>query len=465
MICNNQLRYPIFDEVNLETYGQIRIAPVSGSTDTPLLINQPLPFPWYTIQSNPANNISEDLIYTLDYPSKLRGILNLECKVEKQSAGNGVPQFDLVILDASDVVVATISLTTFNDFFSDIRDGYISQNLNTETTKYTLQTEFNTTYLPADTYTFAIKYRELGGSNFTVKIDPDNSLKSYLQITKVGNVGEGFVMKLGQNMPFGTRGIKQLDFITAIQKKFNLVIYPSKTQRNQFIVETFNSWARIGKVKSFDGYMNLNQNIEVIPANNLAVNELNFGDTLDRDYISQQFNNLSNREYGKTYYVDTENFFSQGAFTVSTTFASAPLSYLEGTGVSGSQDFALDYLVSVADEFVTTTPSSCPFAPQIDSEIYKIVVSVTDLAGLPTTNFGAPITANIRFTYTSPSFSQTFTIPVSIPFGSSTGEYTYTKSEWNNFFGSECSEETQIPECVVSVENATLSVTSPLTSC
>jgi small nuclear ribonucleoprotein (snRNP)-like protein len=465
MICNNQLRYPIFDEVNLETYGQIRIAPVSGSTDTPLLINQPLPFPWYTIQSNPANNISEDLIYTLDYPSKLRGILNLECKVEKQSTGNGVPQFDLVILDASDVVVATISLTTFNDFFSDIRDGYISQNLNTETTKYTLQTEFNTTYLPADTYRFAIKYRELGGSNFTVKIDPDNSLKSYLQITKTGNVGEGLVMKIGQNMPFGTRGIKQLDFITAIQKKFNLVIYPSKTQRNQFIVETFNNWARIGKVKSFDGYMNLNQNIEVIPANNLAVNELNFGDTLDRDYISQQFNNLANREYGKTYYVDTENFFSQGTFTVSTTLASAPLSYLEGTGVSGSQDFASDYLVSVDDVFVRTTPSSCPFAPQIDSEIYKIVVSVTNLAGITTTNFGPPITVNVRFTYTGPSFGQDFTIPISVPFGSSIGEYTYTQSAWNNFFGSECSQETQIPQCVVSVQNATLSVISPLTLC
>ena len=465
MLCNNQLRYPIFDEVNLETYGQIRIAAASGSTDAPLVANTPLPLPWFTIQSNPANNISEDLVYTLDYSTKLRGILNLECKVEKIATGNGVPQFDLVILNTSSTVIDTVSLTTFNNFFQDVRDGYISQGLNTETTKYTLQTEFNTSYIAAGTYKFAIKYTTLGGTNFDVKIDPDNSLKSYLEITKAGNVGEGFVMKIGENMPFGTRGIKQLDFLTAIQKKFNLIIYPSKTQRNQFIVETFNKWAREGKVKPFDKFVNLNEKIEVIPANNLAVNELNFGDTLDRDYISQQFNNLSNREYGKTYYVDTQNFFSQGTFNVSTTLASSPLTYLDGTGVSGSQDFNLGYRVLVNDEFVRTQPTTCPFAPQIDTEIYRIAVSVRDINDVPTTNFGPPIVVTVRFEYRGPSFSQDFNLPITVPFGASTAEYVYPRSEWNNFFGNECSEETQTPQCIVSVSNATLIPLSNLATC
>ena len=74
----------------------------------------------------------------------------------------------------------------------------------------------------------------------------------------------------------------------------------------------------------------------MIPANNLAVNKLNFGDTLDQDYISQQFSKAANREYGKTYYVDTTNFYSQGEFNVKTTFASDPLVRIAGTGLSGS---------------------------------------------------------------------------------------------------------------------------------
>jgi hypothetical protein len=137
-------------------------------------------------------------------------------------------------------------------------------------------------------------------------------------------------------MPFGTTGIKLIEFIKGIQKKFNLVIYPSKTKRNEFIVETFNTWYKAGEIKDFNRYINLDEKIEVIPANNLAVNELNFGDLLDQDYISQQFSKEANREFGKAYFTDTENFFSQGKFEVKTAVASTQLLQIAGTGVSGS---------------------------------------------------------------------------------------------------------------------------------
>jgi hypothetical protein len=137
-------------------------------------------------------------------------------------------------------------------------------------------------------------------------------------------------------MPYGTTGIKQIDFILGLQKKFNLVIYPNNTNQNEFIIETFNEWYKRGEVKDFNQYINLDDKLEFIPANNLAVNKLNFGDTLDQDYISQQFSKAANREYAKTYYVDTTNFYSQGEFNVKTTFASDPLVRMAGTGLSGS---------------------------------------------------------------------------------------------------------------------------------
>ena len=121
-----------------------------------------------------------------------------------------------------------------------------------------------------------------------------------------------------------------------IQKKFNLVIYADKTKPNQFIVETFNDWYYKGEVKDFNQFINLDEKIGVTPANNFAVNNLNFGDTLDGDYISQQFAKGANREYGKQYYTDTTNFFSQGTFEVKTTFGSTPLLRIAGTGLSGS---------------------------------------------------------------------------------------------------------------------------------
>ena len=466
MVCNNQLRYPIFDEVDLETYGQIRIGPASGSTNNLLTAGTPLALPYYTILQNPANNISNDLIYSLEYPSKLRGVLNLNLLVSKSAAGNGVPQFDFVVLNESDTVVETIELTSYNQFFNQTRQGYISQNLDTQTSKYILETEYNTPYLPSGSYKFAIKYTTLGGTNFSVRIDPNNELRSTLSVTKVGNVGEGFVMNIGENMPFGTNGIRKVDFITSIQKKFNLVIYPSKIQKSQFIVETFNDWYKKGELKDFNKYINLNEKIEVIPANNLAVNELNFGDTLDRDYISQQFNNLANREYGKTYYVDTENFFSQGKYEVKTLFGSSPLTYLQGTGVSGSQNLALNYNVLVTDEFVRNENTTCPFDPfGAPDEIRRIVLQLRDSFNVNTTNEGDPVSVIIKFDLAG---CNTFSpnIPITIPFGASSAVYEYTAFERVDCgIGNTCTNQTFTPDCVVSVNNATLGTGSDLAAC
>lgn len=466
MVCNNQLRYPIFDEVNLETYGQIRIGPASGSTNNLLTAGTAFALPWYTILQNPANNISDNLVYGLEYPSKLRGILNLNLSVSKSAAGNGVPQFDFVVLNESNTVVETIELTSYNQFFEQTREGLISQNLDTQTAKYTLETEFNTPYLPSGSYKFGIKYTTLGGTNFAVRIDPDNELKSTLSVTKVGNVGEGFVMNIGKNMPFGTNGIRKVDFITSIQKKFNLVIYPSKTQKSQFIVETFNEWYKRGELKDFNKYINLNDKIEVIPANNLAVNELNFGDTLDRDYISQQFNNLANREYGKTYYVDTENFFSQGKYEVKTLFGSSPLTYLQGTGISGSQDLSLNYNVLITDEFVRNETTTCPFNPSApDSEIRRIVLQLRDSFNNNTINEGDPVSVILRFNFGG-CFSFNQEIPITIPFGASTATYQYYASQYVDCgFGSTCTEETLTPDCVIAVINATIGTGSEFVAC
>jgi hypothetical protein len=337
MLCNNRLRYPIYEEYNLETYGLFKTSAISGSglsnvtmsaaTDTLL--------PWYNINSNPNNNLAPDLSYTLDFDSRLRGEINLNFEVKSTGTGNGIPNFTLKIKDASNNTVATDSLSNLNTFLNRTQIYNATQ---TRTQTFTIPIEWNVNKLTASTgpFKFYLRYENIGGSNFQVILDPNNQPKSYLSVTKVNQGGDGLVLDVGKNMPFGTSGIKQIDFITSLQRKFNLVIYPNKLKPREFIVETFNSWYKRGEIKDFNQYINLDDKIEVIPANNLAVNELNFGDTLDQDYISQQFSKAANREYGKTYYVDKENFFSQGKFEVKTGFASSPLIYLNGTGVSGS---------------------------------------------------------------------------------------------------------------------------------
>jgi hypothetical protein len=337
MICNNQLKYPVFNSIDLETYGLFRIAPVSGSGQTNVTMSAAveLQFPWYNVQSNPQNNIGNNLVYTLDVPSRLRGELALNFEVKSTGVGNGMPAFYIHVRNSvTNALLSTTALVNFNRYMTQIQ---VYNSPQTRTQQFQLVTEFNTAQLPIGTYKFYLEYVNTVATNFQLILNSGNNLSNtYLEIKKVNQGGDNLVMDIAKNMPFGTTGIKQVDFITGLQKKFNLVIYPNKVKPREFIVEEFNSWYQQGQIKDFNRYINLDKKIEFIPANNLAVNKLNFGDTLDGDYVSQQFSKANNREYGKSYYVDTENFFSQGTFEVKTTFASSPLIYLEGTGLSGS---------------------------------------------------------------------------------------------------------------------------------
>jgi hypothetical protein len=343
MICNNALKYPEFSSVDLETYGKIKVGAISGSgmTDINLPSGSFVTLPWYNELSDPQGFYNNGA-YRVDKATNLTGVLNINvnvsCSVNNMPgtlSANGTWQIRLLETGSS-TPYSTRAIQSYIFFFDQLqqsRTGGIN-------TTYELATEFKFDDVPTGSYYFQIRQ----SPNFpsavaalpVVTLDPLSTTKSYLEIKQVNQAADGRVMDIPSNMPFGTTGIKLVDFIKGIQKKFNLIIYPDRNNTNNIIVETFNNWYNKGEIKDFNKYLNLNKPIDVISANNLAVNKLNFGDTLDTDYISQQFSKAANREYGKQYFVDNQNFFSQGEFEVKTTFASNPLIKIAGTGLSGS---------------------------------------------------------------------------------------------------------------------------------
>lgn len=341
MICNYGLKYPKFNNVDLETYGKIKIGAISGSgmTDKVLTSGSWTTLPWYNELSDPQNFYTNGA-YRVEKATNLRGVLNINvnvsCSVNNMPGtfAAGATWGIRVIETGSSTAYGNQALQSYIQFFDQLqqsRQGGIN-------TTYELAGEFNLNSVPAGNYYFQILQspNSATGSLPLVTLDPLATNKSYLEIKEVSSAADGRVIDIPSNMPFGTSGIKLVDWIKGIQKKFNLVIYPDKGNNNNMIVETFNNWYNTGEIKDFNKYLNLNKPIDVIAANNLAVNKLNFGDTLDTDYISQQFAKAANREYGKQYYVDNQNFFSQGEFEVKTTLASEPLIKIAGTGLSGS---------------------------------------------------------------------------------------------------------------------------------
>ena len=342
MLCNYALKYPEFQGVDLETFGKIKVGPISGSgmTDVTLSSGSWTTLNWYNELSDPQG-FYNDGTYRVTKRSNLSGVLNINinvsCSVNNMPgtfSANGTWGLRMV-QTGSFTPVATIALQSFINFFDQLQNSRTG-GINTT---YELSQQFKLFDIPVGDYYFQIRQSPNNApptSQPLVTLDPGGTTKGYIEIKQVDQAADGRIMDIPANMPFGTNGIKQIDFITGLQKKYNLVIYPNNTKQNQFIIETFNEWYNKGQRWDFNKYINLDEVIEVIPANNLAVNELMFGDTLDQDYISQQFSKAANREYGKIYYTDTQNFFSQGKFDVKTTFASSPLIRIAGTGLSGS---------------------------------------------------------------------------------------------------------------------------------
>ena len=342
MICNNSLKYPEFSDVDLETYGKIKVGAISGSgmTDIGLASGSWTTLPWYNELSDPQDFYTNGA-YKVEKRTNLSGVLNINinvsCSVNNMPgtlSANGTWQIRMLETGSS-TPYSTRAIQSYIFYFDQLQQSRGSFGINQT---FELATEFLLDDIPVGNYYFQLRQSPNSGTPPlpVVTLDPQGTTKSFIQIKEVKQAADGRVIDIPSNMPFGTVGIKQLDFIIGLQKKFNLIIYPNKNKLNEFIIETFNDWYKTGEIKDFNKYINLNDRIEVIPANNLAVNKLNFGDTLDTDYVSQQFAKAANREYGKQYYVDTNNFFSQGEFTVKTTLASAPLLRIAGSGQSGS---------------------------------------------------------------------------------------------------------------------------------
>jgi hypothetical protein len=340
MICNNALKYPEYSGVDLETFGKVRITSISGSgtTDVNIPVSTVVQFPWYNTLSDPGGFVGQNGSYKAVIDSPVKGVLNLNLNVS--SSGNMPQNFELHYWPTGSTPGGAGSgltvLPVISNYFIQLAQSRSSTQAINQT--FEVSTAFRTSELAANTYYyFGIKiYEYYVTTDPKLTLDPGGTTKSFLEINKVLYSADERVMDIPSNMPYGTTGIKQIDFILGLQKKFNLVIYPDRTKLNHFIIETFNNWYNKGQRWDFNKYINLDESIEVIPANNLAVNKLTFGDTLDNDYISQQFSKEANREYGKVYYTDTTNFFSQGSFDVKTTFASDPLIKIPGTGLSGS---------------------------------------------------------------------------------------------------------------------------------
>ena len=100
------------------------------------------------------------------------------------------------------------------------------------------------------------------------------------------------------NIEFPPNDYKQLDFITSINKMFNLIVVPNPDIPNNLIVEPIVDYIGKGEILDWTTKVDFNQNQNLYPTSALLNGTLEYEFKLDQDYANQDFKGQVNRVFG-----------------------------------------------------------------------------------------------------------------------------------------------------------------------
>lgn len=97
---------------------------------------------------------------------------------------------------------------------------------------------------------------------------------------------------------FPTNDYTQLDFITSVNRYFNLVVVPDPEKPKQLIIEPIVDYIGKGPTLDWTTKIDFNQSQQVFPTTSLVNGTLNYEFRLDQDYTNQDFKTQANRIFG-----------------------------------------------------------------------------------------------------------------------------------------------------------------------
>jgi hypothetical protein len=105
--------------------------------------------------------------------------------------------------------------------------------------------------------------------------------------------------------------IKQIDFLSSIAKKYNLLFIPNPQNPNEIIIEPYDYYVGTGNILDWTDKLSFDKGFTVEPALNYIESELLLTDLEDGDDANKQFKEQNNRIYGENYVYNQTDFKSQ----------------------------------------------------------------------------------------------------------------------------------------------------------
>lgn len=196
--------------------------------------------------------------------------------------------------------------------------------------------------------------------NITIQLNAGDTVKFYfsafiyqqfggLEIDFVGNANVGYtgtgveLVSVGTSltgdtvlMRFNAPDMKQIDFITSIQKMFNLAFVPDRTLPNTLRIEPFVDYIGSGNTLDWTEKLDLSKDITYYPTTDLQKAKFTFTYTEDSDYYNTVYKD-NGRIFGSYEITENDfeviNEFATGEEKVQLAFAPTPSRAVENTDV------------------------------------------------------------------------------------------------------------------------------------
>ena len=129
------------------------------------------------------------------------------------------------------------------------------------------------------------------------------------------------------NMPV----MKQIDFVSGLQKMFNLVFIPDRNNGKHLYIEPLGDYLASGTVKDWTNKIDLSKDIQVQPTTDLQAREYEWKMSEGKDFVNDLVQKNAGRVYGRYRVDDPSNDFASGENTIQAPFAPFVTSYVPDT--------------------------------------------------------------------------------------------------------------------------------------
>ena len=170
----------------------------------------------------------------------------------------------------------------------------------------------------------------MANSGHTLNLDGDNTISpqsTWWQVLDITYPTSGQTVDVAANMP----KMKQIDFVSGLQKMFNLVFIPDRNNAKKLYIEPFNDYLASGTTKDWTNKIDLSKDIQIQPTTDLQSRKYDWTHSNGKDLVNDLVFKNASRVYGRYRVDDPANDFASGRKEIKSPFAPHVASYIPGT--------------------------------------------------------------------------------------------------------------------------------------